>query len=210
MGLDIEASPISKLSLFFFPLASRSLRLWLLPIHRPALISARPKEAHQQLTVKQSIRTKADSITLQDDLNNLQAWETKWRMAFNPNMCELAIREISPRATFFMTLNSPLLIMQNITGSPSTPTWAGRPMSTTSAEKLTPQEASWVRICTVALEKSWNRHTWLCAYHLRVCFVLLGWPHRPTQEQVGKIDMVQRRAACFVMSDYRSRHSVTM
>ena len=40
-----------------------------------------------------TIHTKDDCITLQEDLNTLQLWANEWQMMFNPDKCEL-IRNI--------------------------------------------------------------------------------------------------------------------
>jgi hypothetical protein len=41
------------------------------------------------ILIYRNIKSDADALALQEDLNRLQEWERKWMMSFNPSKCEV-------------------------------------------------------------------------------------------------------------------------
>ena len=48
-----------------------------------------PLKLDCNLLLYNTIHTKEDCLTIQEDLNILQLWANKWKMMFNPDKCEL-------------------------------------------------------------------------------------------------------------------------
>ena len=48
-----------------------------------------PLKLADDVLLYNTIHTKEDCLTLQEDLNTLHLWANEWQMMFNPNKCEL-------------------------------------------------------------------------------------------------------------------------
>ena len=55
----------------------------------PNVVSSNIRLFADDALVYRSIHTHEDVVALQADLDNLQTWERKWQMSFNPDKCEL-------------------------------------------------------------------------------------------------------------------------
>ena len=55
----------------------------------PKNVSSKVRLYPDDVLLYNTIHTKEDSITLQEDLNTLQLWANKWQMMFNPHKFEL-------------------------------------------------------------------------------------------------------------------------
>ena len=157
------------------------------------------------------IKNQKDCDTLQQDLNNLAAWEKKWGMAFHPEKCS-AIRVTRARKPISSsyTLKGHTLNMEDSTR------YLGVELQSSM---------SWNRHMNQAVKKAnstlgfllrnlriSNEQTKLAAYFSMVnpiieyCSTVWS-PH--TKEYVSKVEMVQRRAARYVTNRYHNTSSVT-
>ena len=105
------------------------------------------------------IRTQADASASQDDINYLQAWDwTKWRMAFDQSHKMWSTQNNQQEEHHHLPLYSswhwtlPLTTL-TISGSLSTPSSAGNPVSTVWVRKLTAQEVCSADKCKAVHEK---------------------------------------------------------
>ena len=157
------------------------------------------------------IRNQQDSAILQDDLNKLVAWEKKWGMADHPDKCS-ATRILRARKTCAMNYLLKGQVLQNED-------------STTYLGVELQLSLSWNRHIDETVKKAnsmlgflrrnlriSNEHTRTSAYRsmvrplLEYCSTV--WSSY-TQEDIKKIEMVQRRAARYVTNRYHNTSSVT-
>ena len=160
------------------------------------------------------IQTPDDITILEEDIENLQVWERRWLMSFNADKCEV-LRVSNKR--------------NNIIGS--------SPYSIHGTPLRTVDEAKYLGV-TIHKNLSWKPHVHnICnkgnstlgfiRRNLRKCpknikeqayntyvrptleYSSTVWdPH--TKGLISQIDMIQRRAARFVLSNYNQRDSVTL
>ena len=158
-----------------------------------------------------TVKNDTEENTLQEDLNRLQKWEHTWDMEFNPSKCTV------------------INITRSKTPYKSSYTLHGQTLATVS-------DAKYLGVC-ITSNLSWNKHINQVtatagqtlnfikrniptkhqyiresAYKTLVCpqleYCSSVWSPN-TQQNIHKIEMVQRRAARWVTSDYSYCSSVT-
>ena len=156
------------------------------------------------------IRSPEDVAALQADLDSLMEWEERWGMSFNPSKCEV-LHVTNKRNTI-----------------PSQYSLHGQILSVSKAGKylgayITPNLCWNKQVNTITHKANYTRA--FLQHNLKKCpqgireqgyktlvrpiveYASVIWdPY--TQAATDKIEMVQRRAARFVMSDYRRTSSV--
>ena len=150
---------------------------------------------------------------LYQDLTNLQEWENKWLMSFNANKCEFlritnkhkfilgttpysihgsALRTVDEAkylgVTIHKNLNWKSHIQNTCKKSNSTLGFLRRNLRKCPSKIKEQAYKTYVRPILEYSSSVWDPHT---------------------DDLSSKIDMVQRRAARFVMADYRQKSSVT-
>ena len=164
-------------------------------------------QCHTQMVCGRKSKPKVS--ILKDDLSNLQKWEKKWLMAFNPDKCEV-LRITNKRKHIHQAQYSIHGKILNLVDE-------GKYLGVTIQSKL-----SWKphinNIC-----KKGNSTLGLLRRNLKKCppsikeqayktyvrptleYASSVWdPH--SKDLVSKIEMVQRRACRFVKADYNPRH----
>ena len=53
------------------------------------IVFIKPHKQQHHLLLYNTIHSRDDCVTLQEDLNTLQLWANKWQMMFNPDKCKL-------------------------------------------------------------------------------------------------------------------------
>ena len=157
------------------------------------------------------IKSNEDVYALQDDLNHLQAWEKDWQMAFNPDKCEvLRVTNKKKIIEAQYTIHGSALctvdeakylgvtIQRNLNWKPHVNNICKKANSTRGFLQRN------LRKCPARIkELAYNTYV-----RPTLEFSSTVWdPH--TKDLVNQLEMVQRRAARFVKSDYDQRHSVT-
>ena len=157
------------------------------------------------------IKSNADSIQLQEDLNSLAKWEKDWLMDFNPKKCQ--VLQISKK-------RNPITFDYNIHGhileSPNTVKYLGMNLT---------KDLSWNHHINVISKKANSASAFLqrnigpCPRNTKVlCYKTLIRPimeygstvwDPSTQRNINKLEMVQRRYARFINNDFRRTSSVT-
>lgn len=154
------------------------------------------------------ITSSADQIQLQHDLDNLATWEQKWQMAFHPEKCEVLHFGSKYKKTY-MLRDHPLKCR-------SESKYLGVTISTDLSWKKHTQNVSSKANKTLGFlrrnVKTDSINIKECAYKTFVRpqleYAAAVWdPYRASDKSL--IDKVQRRAARWVVNDYRSTSSVT-
>jgi hypothetical protein len=157
------------------------------------------------------IHTPADQQHLQDDLLRLEKWESDWSMQFHPGKCQVLHITKSPR---------PLLFQYTLHNTPLQPTNSAKYLGITLSSNLNWNE----HICNVA--NKGNRTLGFLKRNLQVSSTSIKEQAykglvRPQLEYgatvwdpyqakwARKIEMVQRRAARWVLHRYHNTSSVT-
>ena len=152
-----------------------------------------------------------DAVALQADLTSLEDWEEKWNMDFNPSKCEVL---------HITNKRNPVNSEYHLHGVKLGVTKGGKYLGVTISPKLT-----WTKHIDKAVKKANGSRAFL-QRNLRKCprnikelgyktlvrpiieYASTVWdPHTITT--IKKIEMVQRRAARFVCSNFNRRCSVT-
>ena len=158
-----------------------------------------------------SIHSIDDVITLQNDLDSLQSWESTWQMAFNPDKCEvLRVTKKKNIVNAHYTIHGTEL--QNVDSAK----YLGVSIQESLSWKVHVNNICKKANCTLGFLR---RNLRRCPARIkeRAYFTYV----RPileyaspvwdpvSKDLVNKIEMVQRRGARFVKADYDQRHSVT-
>jgi len=177
----------------------------------PSRVSSTTKLFADDSLLYRVIRSARDSAALQEDLHNLEKWESEWQMAFNPSKCE-TIRITRKR--------QPIISTYTIHGHILDTVPSGKYLGVTIHEKL-----SWNDHVNTTAKKANNalaflrRNVYSCPQDIKAqCYKTLvrpileyassAWdPHTTTN--TAKLEAVQRRAARFVMGDYRTTSSTS-
>lgn len=152
-----------------------------------------------------------DTITLQEDLNQLQVWESEWLMSFNPEKCEV-IRITNKRRIIEANYS--------IHGQTLQFTTKAKYLGVTIDNKL-----NWGPHINNITRKA-NNTTAFLSRNLSGCprsikatsyktlvrpqveYASTVWDHT-NKTHINKIEAVQRRAARYIMGDYSRESSVT-
>lgn len=177
----------------------------------PECVSSRCRLFADDSIIYRNVTSEADCQTLQDDLQALEEWEETWGMKFNPSKCNIlsVTRKKKPTLFTYMLKGQALEQVDRAT-------YLGVDMSS---------DLSWHhQICKVASKanrslgfirrnvKCPNKTTKTLAYQSLVRpsleYASTVWsPHQ--RNLIDKLEMVQRRAARYVMNDYSRASSVT-
>ena len=167
-------------------------------------VTSTPRLFADDCLLYRTIDTPQDSTRLQEDLNNLQVWETQWKMAFNPDKCEV-IRitqkrkiintEYTIHGTPLNTVNSAKYLGVNIDTK----------LNFNNHIDTVCKKANSVRAFVHRNTKGCPRKVKAAAYTTLVRPLLeyasSTWdPH--TQRHINRLQAVQRRAARSVMNDW--------
>ena len=177
----------------------------------PDVVSSNIRLFADDALVYRSINSHEDVVALQADLDNLQTWERKWQMSFNPDKCEL-IRISNKRKVISSSYSIHGTTLQVVDEA--------KYLGVTIQKNL-----SWKPHINNICKKANNMRGFL-QRNLRKCpsnvkeRAYIAYV-RPTleysssvwdpyhQNLVHQIEMVQRRAARFVKADFNQQHSVT-
>ena len=179
----------------------------------PECVSSQIRLFADDCLLYRPIKSQDDVKRLRDDLIELQAWEDRWLMSFNPDKCEVLritnkrkhaiIANYSIRGSVLRTVNSAKYLGVTIAGNLS---WKSH------INNITKKANSTLGFLRRNLRKC-PLKTRELAYNTYV---------RPTLEyassvwdtnikdQINRVERVQRRAARFVKADYHPDHSVTL
>jgi len=177
----------------------------------PDCVSSTPRLFADDCLLYRVIHSATDATRLQQDLDSLQQWKKTWLMEFNPDKCEV-IRITKKR--------SPII---------TTYTIHGKNLSTVETAKYLginiSSDLSWNKHIDVITRKANNtlgflrRNTYSCPPHVKEsCYKTLVRPIVEnastvwdpfTQNNIDKLEQVQRRAARYVTGDHRRTSSVT-
>ena len=157
------------------------------------------------------IRTAQDSAILQNDVDQLQRWEEDWQMSFNPSKCEV-VRITRKR--------NPIHSSYSIHGHDLSSVKSGRYLGVTISDNL-----AWNAHVDVTTKKANNSLAFLrrnlarCPRDTKAqCYTSLVRPILEyastawdpyTSKNIQQLEAVQRRAARFVMGDYKTTSSTS-
>ena len=152
-----------------------------------------------------------DATSLQEDLDKLAAWETKWKMKFHPDKCSiLQITRIKSPKIYNYKLHGHTL--KNETSTKYLGVTIDNKLCWNShTDNITKKANSSLAFLRRNLQIS-QRHIKTNAYTTLVRpqleYAAAVWdPY--TTEKINQLEMVQRRAARYVHNDYSHKSSVT-
>ena len=177
----------------------------------PSRVSSTSRLFADDCLLYRTINTEADTRSLQEDLDNLQKWEQDWMMSFNPDKCEV-IRITNKRRI--------INCQYSIHGHTLQETNKAKYLGVTIDNKL-----SWGPHINIMTKKANNTTAFLkrniasCPKNIRelsykslvrpqVEYASTVWDNSNKTHQAA-VEGVQRRAARFIMGNYRRESSVT-
>jgi len=151
-----------------------------------------------------TIRTWRDHITLQEDLERLEEWATRWGMRFNAGKCY--ILSVNSKTSHFYSVNKQFLkqvpttpylgvmLSENLKWSPHIAKTVGKASSTLGFLRRN------LRSCPTAC----RRTAYISLIRSQLEYASIVWdPYLRTD--IDKLERVQRRAVRFICNDYKSR-----
>ena len=177
----------------------------------PESVSSKSRLFADDCLLYRTIKCREDTSQLQQDLNNLQEWENTWQMSFNPDKCEV-LRVCNKRNPIVVNYR----IHETNLLSQKTVKYLGLNIN---------QHLSWNDHIDIITKKAntltslLNRNIRDCPNNIKAkCYKTLIRPiveyassvwDPITKKNIQKLEMVQRRAARFVMGNYKTTDSVT-
>ena len=158
------------------------------------------------------INSQSDADTLQKDLNQLQAWETKWQMSFNPSKCEVlrVTNKVKNNICSSYSLHGvelPAVDCAKYLGVHINSKLSWKPHVDYVCKKAN-STRGFLQRNLHGCPKKVRQQAYLTYVLPILDYASTAWdPH--SQDQIMKLEMVQRRAARFTLGDYHPRHSVT-
>ena len=161
--------------------------------------------------VYRQIKNTSDCKALQEDLNMLAEWETKWGMAFHPQKCSvLSVTRSRNPFKFNYGLKGHILELQDCTkylgvDIQSSLSWKNHiDRISKKANSMLGFLRHNLRSCKE--DSKANAYFTMVRSNLEYCSSVWN-PHQ--KDQVHKVEMVQRRAARFATNRYRNTSSVS-
>ena len=161
--------------------------------------------------VYRQINRPEDCLTLQGDLDTLAEWESKWGMAFHPKKCSvLSITRSRSPVKYSYRLKGHVLESQDSTKYFGVDIQSSLSLKT-HIDRITKKSNSMLGFLRRNL-RSCNEETKSNAYfsmvmsNLQYCSSVWS-PHH--NDQIHKIEMVQRRAARYTTNHFRNTSSVS-
>ena len=177
----------------------------------PDCVSSTARLFADDCILYRKIKSTEDTIALQQDLNNLQEWEQKWLLSFNPDKCETLhiTNKRKPITSTYFIHNKPLSVSEtskylgiNINNKLS---W------NTHIDKITKKANStsaFIRRNLPHAPRNIKKQCYTTFIRPSLEYASTVWdPH--TKCNIAKIEKVQRRAARYIMNDYKRTSSVT-
>ncbi|KAI8517480.1 hypothetical protein Bbelb_060610 [Branchiostoma belcheri] len=151
------------------------------------------------------------AVSAKEDIDNISLWERRWLMEFNPSKCEvMTIPSSKTPITHSYILHNQLLNKVSSTRYlgvtiSSNLTWGSHVDAVSSKANKT---LGMLRRCLRIASTAAKERAYMALVRPQVEYACSVWdPH--TQDQVGRIEMVQRRAARYVTNNYYRTSSVT-
>ena len=177
----------------------------------PEQVSSRCRLFADDSILYREIKTPQDSSTLQEDLDALAAWEEKWGMAFHPDKCTVLriTRKKEPIATPYNLRGHQLEIVDHATylGVEIADDLSWKKHVTKVKNKAT-KTLGFVRrnVTTSSIKAKTLAYQSLVRPQLEYSATV--W-HPHTEDLTKTLEMVQRRAARYVLNQYARTASVT-
>ena len=179
----------------------------------PGCVKSTPRLFADDCLLYRTINSQQDTITLQKDLDNLQIWEQKWLMKFNPDKCEV-LRITNKRKDNIINAN------YNIHGTILNFTTKAKYLGLTFTPNL-----SWGEHINATAKKANSTRGFIQRNLQKVPQKIKTQAYftfvRPTLEyastvwdpstlgSINQLEMVQHRSAWYVMNDWGRLSSVT-
>ena len=157
------------------------------------------------------IRSDQDCTNLQEDLDRLQEWESKWKMEFHPSKCQI-LRVTNKRKQVTGQYNIHGHDLEVVSSAKYLGLHIDCKLNFNSHVDTTVKKANSVTGFLRRNFKHCSRHIKQATYFTYVRpvveYAATAWdPH--TQRNINKIEMVQRRCARYVTGDFNQTSSVT-
>ena len=158
-----------------------------------------------------AINSLADSRQLQDDLDILQDWEVNWNMEFNPGKCQVirVTRSRSPLPTTYMLHNQTLEVVPcaRYLGVDISHDLSWKPHINRITDNAN-KSLGFLRRNLKAKNLQLRERAYKAIVRPQLEYAASVWdPH--TQDDINKIEMVQRRAGRWVLNDNSPYSSVS-
>ena len=150
------------------------------------------------------IKDRKDHITLQNDLNSVQDWASKWGMRFNAKKCN--ILSINAKSSHYYQLNN--TILQEVPSSPYLGVQLSNDLSFEQHINTVCSKASstlgFIRRNLHHTPSHLQRTAYISLVRSTLEYAATVWdPY--LQKHIDKLEKVQRQAARFIAKDYHSR-----
>ena len=152
------------------------------------------------------IRNYEDHRLLQEDLRQLELWAADWGMQFNASKCY--ILSINSKTSFFYQLNN--VILQHVDKSPYLGLLISKDLKWANHIEKTSKKASstlgFIQRNLRHVPSHCRKSAYIALVRSSLEYGSVVWdPH--LQQDIDKLEKVQRKAARFIKKDFKSRHT---